>query len=70
MIPYDDDNGGNALASSQTSNVQCGSVFSSSTCSDDENSPPFSRRKNVHSGDYNPDFEFIEREIGMCRPVS
>jgi hypothetical protein len=63
----------NAMAQSQSSDVECGSVFSSSAYGrnddDDEDSPPLLKRQATHSGENNRDFELIEREIGMCRPV-
>jgi len=56
----------NEMRNSQSSDAECGSVFSSSTYSD---SPPLTKRQTTYSGDNNRGFELIEREIGMCRPV-
>lgn len=58
------------MITSQSSDIEGGSVFSSSAYSRDEDSPPMPRRQPTHSGENNRDFELIEREIGMCRPVS
>lgn len=63
----DDDN---AIINSHSSDVECGSVFSSSSYGkDDDDSPPLIKRHTTYSGENNRDFELIEREIGMCRPV-
>ncbi|UJR38243.1 hypothetical protein I4U23_030916 [Adineta vaga] len=65
------------MTGSHSSDVECGSVFSSSTYGkddnddgddDDEDSPSSHRRQTTYSGENNRDFELIEREIGMCRP--
>ncbi|CAF1606489.1 unnamed protein product, partial [Adineta ricciae] len=65
----------NRMTNSHTSDVECGSVFSSSTYGkddedddDDEDSPPLQKRSTTYSGENNRDFELIERDIGMCRP--
>lgn len=66
----DDDDDENAITNSHSSDVERGSVFASSTYSrDDDDSPRLNRRQTTSSGDNNRDFELIEREIGMCRPV-
>ena len=70
LTPFEDDD--NSISRSQSSDIECGSVFSSSAYNkdDDDDSPPMMRRQVTHSGENNRDFELIEREIGMCRPVS
>jgi hypothetical protein len=69
MIRSEDD--GNAITTSHSSDIECGSVFSSSTYGkDDDDSPPLLKRRTTYSGENNRDFELIEREIGMCRPVN
>lgn len=65
----DNENEENPMTQSQASDVECGSVFSSSTYSKNGDSPPSLRRQKKNSDDHSRDFEFIEREIGMCRPV-
>ena len=66
----DDDHNANSLATSQSSDAECGSVFASSAYGhNDDDSPPLMRRQTTSSGENNRDFELIEREIGMCRPV-
>jgi hypothetical protein len=64
MIRSGDDE--NSITNSRSSDVERGSAFVSSTYSD---SPPLAKRQLTSSGDNNGVFEFIEREIGMCRPV-
>ena len=66
----------NRMTNSHTSDVECGSVFSSSTYGkddedddDDEDSLPLQKRSTTYSGENNRDFELVERDIGMCRPV-
>ncbi len=59
----------NSISNSHSSDMECGSVFSSSTYNDDDDSPRSIKRKTTYSGDNNPEFVLIEREIGMCRPV-
>jgi len=59
----------NAIVNSHSSDIECGSVFSSSAYGRDDDSPPLTKRKITYSGENNRDFELIEREIGMCRPV-
>jgi hypothetical protein len=65
----EDDDDDNAITNSHSSDAECGSVFSSSTYGKDDESPPLMKRQTTYSGDNNRDFELIEREIGMCRPV-
>lgn len=65
----EDDDDENAITNSHSSDAECGSVFSSSTYSKSDDSPPSIKRQTTYSGDNNRDFELIEREIGMCRPV-
>ncbi|CAF0936928.1 unnamed protein product [Adineta steineri] len=62
----------NAILNSHSSDVECGSVFSSSTYGkdddDDDDSLPIIGRQVTYSGEINRDFELIEPEVGMCRP--
>ena len=67
IIRSEDDD--NAITNSHSSDVECGSVFSSSAYGKDDDSPPLIKRHTTYSGENNRDFELIEREIGMCRPV-
>jgi hypothetical protein len=59
----------NAISNSHSSDMEFGPAFSSSSYNKDDDSPPSIKRKLTFSGDNNRDFELIEREIGMCRPV-
>lgn len=65
----DEEEDGNFMSNSQSSDIECGAAFSSSISSRDNDSPRMSKRQNANSGNNNQGFEFIEREIGMCRPV-
>lgn len=68
IIRSEDDD--NPITNSHSSDVECGSVFASSAYGrDDDDSPPLIKRQTRYSGENNRDFELIEREIGMCRPV-
>jgi hypothetical protein len=64
----DEDEDDNSMSNSRSSDIECGPAFSSSMSSRDDDSPRSFKRKPTNSGD-NYSFEFIEREIGMCRPV-
>ena len=57
------------MSNSHSSDIECGPAFSSSISSRANDSPRMSKRQNANSGSNNQGFEFIEREIGMCRPV-
>lgn len=66
-MPYEDDE--NILSKSHSSDIECGSVFSSSSYGRDDDFPSTNQRHTINSAEINRDFELIEREIGMCRPV-
>jgi hypothetical protein len=70
MTRYHDeeDEDDNSISNSRSSDIECGPAFSSSMSSRDNDSPRLFKRQPTNSGD-NYSFEFIEREIGMCRPV-
>ena len=59
----------NILSNDHSTDMEHGSVFSSSSSSKDDDFPPLNQRQTTLSGEKNRNFEFIEREIGMCRPV-
>ncbi|CAF4183246.1 unnamed protein product, partial [Rotaria sp. Silwood2] len=62
VIQSEDDE--NVLSNSHSSDVEHGSVFSSSSYDRDDDSSFLNKRQMKNSGD----FEFIDREIGMCQP--
>ena len=64
----DDDYDENSLSNSRSSDMEFGPAFATSVSSRDNDSPRLFKRQPTNSGD-NFSFEFIEREIGMCRPV-
>lgn len=57
------------MSNSRSSDMEGGPAFTSSVSSRDNDSPRMSKQQNANSGNNNQGFEFIEREIGMCRPV-
>ena len=57
------------MSNSRSSDMEGGPAFSTSISSRDNDSPRMNKRQNANSGNNNQGFEFIEREIGMCRPV-
>ncbi|CAF3761845.1 unnamed protein product [Rotaria sordida] len=66
VIQSEDDE--NILSNSHSSDIECGSVFSSSSYSKDDDSLFSNKRQTKNHGENNGGFEFIDREIGMCRP--
>ena len=65
----DEEEEDNLMSNSRSSDMEGGPAFSTSISSRDNDSPRMSQRQNANSGNNNQGFEFIEREIGMCRPV-
>jgi hypothetical protein len=65
---YDNDDDENSMSNSRSSDMEFGAAFATSMSSQDNDSPRSFKRQPTNSGD-NYSFEFIEREIGMCRPV-
>ena len=65
----DEEDDEDSMSNSHLSDIERGPAFSSSISSGVDDSPRLMRRQNTNSGDQNQGFEFIEREIGMCRPV-
>ena len=59
----------NLMLNSRSWDIEGGPAFSTSISSRDNDSPQMNKRQNANSGNNNQGFEFIEREIGMCRPV-
>ena len=57
------------MLNSRSSDMDGGPAFSTSVSSRADDSPRMSKRQNANSGNNKQGFEFIEREIGMCRPV-
>ncbi|CAF3441805.1 unnamed protein product [Rotaria sp. Silwood1] len=66
VIQSEDDE--NILSNSHSSDIECGSVFSSSSYGRDDDSSFLNKRQLKTNGENNGGFEFIDREIGMCRP--
>lgn len=58
----------NVFTTSRSSDIESGPAFSSSFGRDDD-SLSLKRQQIINNTENNRDFEFIEREIGMCRPV-
>ncbi|CAF3407371.1 unnamed protein product [Rotaria socialis] len=66
VIQSEDD--GNVLSNSHSDDIERGSVFASSSFDKDDDSPLFNQQQMRNIGENNGGFEFIDREIGMCRP--